>query len=344
MIQANEGLAPEVLMDKQNQPPARPLEDVEFDRPEIEEAAAYYQRRTAGLWACLATLAVALVVSVGYGYTVLLQEGIQLDQIPGLARSLPAINEHLASVENRLVDSRAAQNRLASKIQQIGVESNAALTATRQQTGMLVAQLQRSVDKEMNQRTTLIQAQLSQMVTLRAADQARLTQVEAELVRERTQLEAARADYAHELASIREQQGQANRELASISSSLPTRQISFSLRKNQSAEIAPGVSFLLTKTDSGHQRFDGWIESTPGKQRVSVQNQGVRNPVVFFPAQDGRAYVLVVTSINEQGAGGYLMIPAGANKPSSGDVVSAADNSVVPVSEIVGNQGNLAER
>jgi len=66
--------------------------------------------------------------------------------------------------------------------------------------------------------------------------------------------------------------------------------------------------------------------------------------VVFFPAQDGRAYVLVVTSINEQGAGGYLMIPAGANKPSSGDVVSAADNSVVPVSEIVGNQGNLAER
>jgi len=344
MIQANEDCAPELVLDTHNRPQARSLEDWEFDRPEIEEAAAYYKRRSAGVWACLATLAVALVVSVGYGYTVLKQEGIQLDQIPGLTRSLPAISQHLANVENRLVDSRVAQQRIASQVQAIDAESKAALSATREQTGMMVSQLQRTLGRELNQRTAAFQAQVSRLADERSADTARLTEVQAELGRERNELEAARADYARELADIREQQGQEHRELASISSSLPTRQVGFTLRKNQHVEIAPGVSFLLTKTEVGHQRYDGRIESTSGKQRISVQNQGVQNPVVFFPSDDGKAWFLVVTSINEQGAGGYLLLPAGTNNPSSGDVVSAADNSIVPVGAPVARQSNFVER
>jgi hypothetical protein len=329
MIESNEGFPPELSLDDSIR--SRTREDWETDQTEVEEVPAYYKRRSAGVWACLAILVVALGVAVVYGNAVLQQQSVQLDQIPGIAKSLTPISQHLANLENRLSDSRAAQQSLALRTQSIDAESKAALVATRQQTGKLVAQVQQSLSKQINQQTAAFQAQVSRLANDRATERVRLTQVEAQLAQEHSELEAARADYARELAAVREQQVVEHHELASLSSSLPTRQVAFDIQKNQPMEIAPGVFFQLTKADIVRQRFDGWIESRPGHQRVSVQGQGVRTPIVFFPSEDSKALEMVVTRISGIGAAGYVLTPAGIATADQAHIVSAAENPASPV-------------
>ncbi|MGD0224169.1 MAG: hypothetical protein ABSF71_17710 [Terriglobia bacterium] len=341
MIRASEGYAAEFKLDNLNR--SQTAQDWEIDRADVEELPAYYKRRSAGVWACIATLTVALAVVVAYGYTVLWQEGIQLEQVPVIAKSLPAIAQHLGNVERRLADSRADQQNLASQVRSIDAESKAALGRTRGQTGQLVANLKASLLKGLNQQTSMFQTQLAQLTSERNADQLHLAQVEAQLSQARNELETARTDFASQVAALREQQGQEHRELASLSDSLPTHQVAFEALKNHQDEVIPGVSFQLTKTDVRHQRFDGTIASAPGNQRVSVQSQGVRTPVVFFPSEQGKAYVMVVTSINQNGVTGYLLIPAKNGTTAPTDFISATDNPQRPISNPVSHGGNLAE-
>jgi hypothetical protein len=328
MIEANEGYPPELILDDQHR--SRSREDWEADRAEAEEVPPYFRRRSAGMWTCLAVLTVALGITVAYGYTVLEQEGVQLEQITGLTKSLPPITQHLANLERRLADSRVAQQGLASQVRNIDVESKSALAETRQQTGRLMAQMQQSLSRQINQQTVAFQAQVSRLANDRATELARVTKVEAQIAQERSDLEAARADYARELASVRDQQAAEHHELASLSSSLPTRQVAFDIQKNQPVEIAPGVFFRLTKADIGRQRFDGWIESRSGHQRVSVQGQGVRTPIVFYPSEDSKALEMVVTRICGIGAAGYVLTPAGLATADQAHIVSAAENPVSP--------------
>ena len=100
--------------------------------------------------------------------------------------------------------------------------------------------------------------------------------------------------------------------------------------------MAPGVSFQLTKTAVRHQRFDGTIASAPDHQKVSVQSQGIRTPVVFFPAEQGKAYMMVVTSVNQKGVSGYVLIPAKDGTTDPKNFISAtgepSTSAIVPVS------------
>jgi hypothetical protein len=315
--------------------------DWEIDRPDIDEVPAYYKRRSAGVWACLATLTVALAAVVVYGYAVLSQEGIQVEQVPGIAKSLPAIAQHLGNVERRLADARADQQKLASQVRNIDAESQLALGQTRQQTGQMVASMKASLLKGLNQQTSTLQAQLTQLASARSADQVHLAQLEEQLLQARNDLEAARTDFSSKVARLSEQQIVEHRELTSLSDSLPTRQVDFEAQKSHEYEVAPGVSFQLTKTDVRHQRFDGTI-AAPDHQKVSVQSQGIRTPVVFFPTEQGKAYMMIVTSVTQKGVSGYVLIPA-KDGTTEKNFISATDGPGTPASVPVSHGSSLAE-
>ena len=341
MIRASEGYAAEFKLDNLNR--SQTEQDWEVDRPDIEELPAYYKRRSAGVWACIATLTVALAVVVAYGYTVLWQEGIQLEQVPVIARSLPAIAQHLGNVERRLADSRADQQNLALQVRNIDAESKAALGQTQEQTGQLVANLKASLLKGLTQQNSMFQTQLAKLTSERTADQVHLAQVEERLSQARNELEAARSDFSSQFAALRAQQGVEHHELASLSDSLPTRQVAFEAQKNHDYEVIPGVSFQLTKTDVRHQRFDGIIASAPDHQKVSVQSQSVRTPVVFFPEDQGKACMMVVTSVNQKGVTGYLLIPAKIGATDPKDFISATDNPRSPISNADSHGSSVTE-
>jgi DNA repair exonuclease SbcCD ATPase subunit len=325
MIEAREGYPPELIMEDFSQ--ARAQKEWEADQSDAAEIPAYYQRRSAGVWACLAILTVALGVALAYGYSVLQRQGIQLEQIPGLAKSLPPLSQHLVNVENRLADSRAAEHLLAAHIQSIDTESKAAILETRHETSRVAFQMQQALARQINQQTAALQAQISHLTADRANDRASIAQFEEQIAEQRSELDAARADYTRELAILQDQQTTEHRELAALSSSLPTRTVTFEVQKDQPVEIAPGLTFRLTKTDLGRQRFDGWIESTREHQRVSVQSQSLRTPVVFFPSENGKALLLIVTQMHDGGVSGYLLMPSMTDVGKNPAAVSAADNS-----------------
>jgi hypothetical protein len=317
-------------------------EDSERERAEGEDVAAYYKQRSAGVWACLAALTVILAVVVVYGYAILRQEGVQLEQIPGMTKSLSAIGQQLGSVERRLADSRADQQKLASQVQNTDAGSKAAPDLTRQQTVNLIAREQETFLKNLNEQTSVFKAQVSQLVSERTADRVRLTQVEDELAQARNDLETTRADYTHQVEALRKQQGEELRELAALSSSLPTRQMTFDIRKNQKAEVTPGVSFQLTNIDVRRQRFDGWIESSPGSQRISIQKQGVWSPVVFYPGEHGKPLVIVVTSLDQKGAVGHLLMPTSDGTTGQADFISSTDGQASSKEVPSGSGGSVA--
>ena len=133
-----------------------------------------------------------------------------------------------------------------------------------------------------------------------------------------------RADYTRQVASLREELGEEHGELISLSNSLPTRQVPFKIQKNQVAAIIPGVSFQLNKIDVRRQRFSGWIESAPGNQKIWIQSQGVRSPVEFYPAEHGKPFAMVVTSVDQKGAVGYLLLPATSSTSDQAPSISSA--------------------
>ena len=325
MIPPSESKALELDMDDRNR--SQIVEDSERERAEVEDVAAYYKRRSAGVWACLAALTVIFAVVVVYGYAILREEGTQLEQIPEMTRAISAIGQHVGSVERRIADSRADQQKLASQVQNIDAGSRVALDLTRQQTVNLIAREQETFLKNLNQQTSLFKAQVSQLLSERTAERVRLTQVEGELAQARNDLETTRADYTRRVEALREQQGEEHRELAKLSSSLATRKNSFDIQKNQKAEVTPGVSLQLTKIDVRRQRFDGWIESSPGSQKISIQNQGVRSPVVFYPGEHGKPFVIVLTSLDQKGAVAYLLMPTSNGTAGQADFISTDSQS-----------------
>lgn len=345
MIRASDGQAAEFKLENFNrsETASQTARAWEFDRADVEELPAYYKRRSAGVWACIATLTVALAAVVAYGYAILQQQGIQVEQVPGLAKSLPAIAQHLGNVERRLADSRIDQQNLASQVHAIDVQSKAALGQTQQQTGQLVANMKASVLKGLNQQTATLQAQLNQLTSERNADKAHMAQVEAQLSQAQSELETARNDFTSQVAALREQQGQEHRELTSLSDSLPTRQVAFEVQKNHQDEVIPGVSFQLTKADVRHQRFDGTIASAAGSQKVSVQGQSARSPVVFFPSEHAKPYVMVVTSVSQKAVSGYLLVPARNSTTDPKDVISATEAPQSPTSTSVSHTGSVAQ-
>jgi chromosome segregation ATPase len=258
-----------------------------------------------------------------------------------MTKSLPPFSQHLASLERRLEAGRTDQQNLTVQVQKIDAGSRATLALARQQTDVLTSHVQQSMLQEQRKQSAVLQNQVSQLASDRNSDRQRLTQVQEQLAQAHQELEMARMDYTRELDALREQQGMENRELASLSNSLSTRQVSFRVQKNKLAAIIPGVSFQLTKIDVRHQRFDGLIESASANQKVSVQSQGVRSPIVFFPSAHGRAFLLVVTKVDDMGAVGYLLLPAA--KTDQRDFVSATGNPLSPALELPGNESRVSE-
>jgi len=322
MIDAREGY-PLML----NDPRVPAGEDVELES--ADEVPAYYQRRSAGVWTCLAVLAVTLGLSLVYGYSVIERQGFQIDQIPELTQSLPAISNHLANFERRLADSQTAQQRLASQVQNFDATSKAAILETRDESRRLAAQMQIAFARQMNQQTAAFQAQLASLANERKADQAQIASLQEAISNQQTSLAAARGEYAAELSTLRDRQVEQTQELTSLRGSIPSQPTTFTAEKDAPAAIAPGVTFRLTKSDLGHHRFDGWIESSD-QQRVFLHNHGVRTPFVFFASGGNVPMVLVMTEIHDGGASGYLLTPAAGSAETT--VASQAEPSRAEIS------------
>lgn len=313
----------------------RAFDDVEIRPPEdwegepAGEMPIYHKRRSAALWTALATLAVALAVLAGYGYSVMSNQNTQLEWLPSLAKSISAVRTRTSGLETNIKEWGDKQDKLAGHVQKLDDGWQARLDRVRQHAAELVANAYQKEREELNQKTAALNIQIAEMSSRQHADQVQMAQLEKELTNTRQELAFAKEQYIHELADVKEQQISNEREMASINNTLSTDQVNFEAQKDSDEEIVPGISLHLTGTDISHQQYAAWVWLADSGHRVWVRHQAIEAPVVLYPKAGGEAYELVVTRVSQKGVAGYMLAPSNATTQSA-DVASNSKSITAP--------------
>ena len=287
----------------------------EWDSIQSMDLPVHHRRRTAGLWTAIATLAVALAVAAGYGYSVISKHNDELAELSARLNSYSGLPQQLNSIEAGLKTLNAGQETLAAHVQEMDAGWNSGLNRVRMRSAELVAYTNRKEHAELNQRTANLNQQIAEVVSREHLELAHIAALEKELANAQQELAIARAGYTQELAALDEQQISSQREIDSLTDELSRKQINFMAEKNHDAEVVQGVSLHLTGTDRTHQRFRGWIWIEGSRHRIWVRNHPTEFPVVFYTKPGGTAYELVVTKVSREGASGYFLVPAKASTP-----------------------------
>ena len=87
------------------------------------------------------------------------------------------------------------------------------------------------------------------------------------------------------------------------------KRVGFSVSRNHSLELAPGISLGVTRTDASLHRVDGWMWLMPDRRTILLRGQAARVPVVFYGHRDGRKRELLITSVTKTSVTGYLLLP-----------------------------------
>ena len=285
----------------------------EWDGDQSIDALVYHRRGTAALWTALAVLAVALAVAVVYGYSVISKQNTELMWLSGRMNSLGDLRDRTGSLETMFNKWNVRQAMLAAHVQKMDTDWRSDLDQVRLRTTGLVANARQNADRNLNQRTAALNAQMAQMSTRQHAQLAHIAQLERQLAATRQELVFAKANYTRELAALHQQQVSSQQEIDSLNSVLSTDQIDFEAQKNRDEEIVRGVALHLTGTNLAHQRFRGWIRVAGSRRTIWVRSHPAELPVVFYPKPGGEAYELVVTKVNSEAVSGYLLVPSEAN-------------------------------
>jgi sortase A len=93
--------------------------------------------------------------------------------------------------------------------------------------------------------------------------------------------------------------------------------VTFQVSEKHSRELAPGISFGLSRTDVARHRLDGCMWLAPDRRTIWLRDQDARKPIVFYGYRDGKKRELVITSVTRKSVGGYLLMPGKAAQTGS---------------------------
>jgi sortase A len=85
--------------------------------------------------------------------------------------------------------------------------------------------------------------------------------------------------------------------------------VSFSVSRNHSQTLAPGISIGIDDTDAASQRVKGWMWIMPDRRTIWLKDQPANDPVVFYGHDDGKRRELLITQVGNGSASGYLLTP-----------------------------------
>ncbi len=295
----------------------------EWDGDQSADTLVCHRRGTAALWTAITVLAVALAVTLAYGYSVISKQNTELMLLSGRTSSLGAMRDRADRLETFLNRWNIRQAILAAHVQKMDADWRSGLDEVRLRAAGLVANARQSGDNDLNQRTAALNREIAQLATRQHAQLDLIAQLEGQLADTREGLASVNAGYTRELAALHQQQFSNQQEIDSLNNVLSTDQISFEAAKNHDEEIGRGVALHLTGTDLAHQRFRGWIRIAGSPRTIWVRSHPAELPVVFYPKPGGEAYELVVTKVNRGAVSGYLLLP---NERNSGQP-NVASNS-----------------
>jgi hypothetical protein len=277
---------------------------------------------------------------VGYYYSKFGNHNIQLAHLPGVLDSFAGANKRLADAEAKLaklgawsINQDALGARL-SKLEKLETRLTANLRDTRKQTQGMIVKFQQEMQEELNRRTQVTDARLSQLESAHEAEHMQLAKLEEqmagvqrEVASARQEIDGVRRDTSSDVASLRQQEAQSQTQLEAVTKKLARERVDFEVAKNETRELVPGIDLHVLRTNVSYQRFAGYVDFVPDSRVLWIENQGVEQPMVFRRKEGGEPYELVVTGVHRQGVAGYLLLPAAASADARASARSAVSTT-----------------
>jgi predicted nucleic acid-binding Zn-ribbon protein len=297
--------------------PLEPRPESHFQSAQNPTPGKSRRTSTGPLWLAFTVLLVLLVGASFYGYQTLQDESIRLDQVPVILKSMATANGRLDSLESQLHSWSADSQGLSGRMGTLERRVSANYRSTRKRAEELTAQLAKNIQDQMNARNHVVDARLEQLDSAQQSAQARIAELKQELSDAHQEIASLRQETDGDLALLHDHVAGNEQQMNNLAQQVEHKRVNFEVSKNQIAELSSEISMDLTSTDIQYQRYSGWVYYEPDRRYLWVRNQGAMQPVVFYDRSQGRQYQVVITSIREGSAAGYLLVPPTSSTLSS---------------------------
>lgn len=279
---------------------------------------------------------VPLLWGAGLGTAALVGGGLwyarpELQRQAAAIRDVPAIHDSVNSISQRMEQAEGQikswvndRDGLRDQMAQMEANLKAGLGAQQRQLRNTRDAIMARVHLELAQHDSAVNSRLARWEEQREQDQAaiagmrrQLAGLERSVGRQQERLIAVETNASadkqvleQQVAGVRDEEIQNRGEVRDLARSLETRRIDFEVSKNHSRQLAPGISLCVTRTDVAHRRVDGWMWIMPDRKTIWLRGQGAMQPVIYYSAVDGKRREVVITHTTNDGAVGYLLLPA----------------------------------
>ena len=276
------------------------------------------RRRLAALWVAVVALAVVLSGVTAYGYLTLQKHNLQLSQLPGVQETLALAGQRLEAVEGKLQAWAADWDTLQARM--TGLERRVAYNRelARSEAQKQAAAVEERLRAEAGELANAMDARLTLLESGAEAERARLGQLQEDVA-------AARTESRRELASVREDLARGDQRVEELARVIDRERVDFEMDKNSTRELAGGVSLRITSTNVAQQKVKGWMWLLPDRKTLWIRDLGIQQAYVFYRRDGSGPSELVITSVQDGGVSGYLLVPrAVAGEVSSGAPAAGA--------------------
>ena len=261
-------------------------------------------------------VALALVAACIFGYYKLQSNAALLADFPTVQSALNAVGQRVNAAEDQLRSWSGDWEGMNSRVSTMEKGAAANLRSARDYAVEQAAKVHHELQAEMDNRSQSVDANVSKLENANQKDREEIGQLGQEIA-------SVRSETIDQLAQSKQESGRVMGDLQSAISrnrdefdvmarSLDRERLDFEIGKDQTYEVAPGVTLTVSNTNVGYQRVEGRLHVIADGRILWIRGQGIQQPVRFYTMNDDRPYEVVFTRVHQDTAVGYVLLPAGA--------------------------------
>ncbi|MGH9647499.1 MAG: hypothetical protein ACRD4E_11865 [Bryobacteraceae bacterium] len=285
------------------------------------------QRHHRVLTAFSIVLAAGLVGIAWYAYQILGRHDSLLSQIPttltGIRKDVSSLGDQAKSTDTKVDDWGNRQEELRGQLNKARTDLLARIDSAKKQATDASAALIQRARSDLATQADSIKTQLAKLETSGTRDREQIARLQQELAQVRSQMNQQSQDLAavqgrvtqnaastgQELAAVKTTQQRDRHDFDTYADKFAVKRVDFEVTKNRARTIAAGISLQVNSTDVSYQRLNGSVLAPDG-HTTWLRQLKIQEPVFLTSLVDGRTSELVITSVNKNGAAGYVLVPA----------------------------------